>query len=109
MVIVDMNGEKANAVAAATQRDGGKAMAIQADLCQVANTTCMVEETVRAFGAVHILMASAGIFKAAPIEESTEELWDQHLDLDLRAVFFSIKAVTLIMKRQHYGRIITVS
>ena len=109
VVIVDMNGEKADAVAAAIRREGGKAMAIQADLCEVANTSRMVEETMAAFGAVHILMASAGIFKAAPIEDTTEELWDQHLDLDLRAVFFSIKAVTPVMKRQRYGRIITVS
>ena len=68
----------------------------------------MVAETLRAYGAVHILMASAGIFKATPIEETTEELWDRHLDLDLREGFLSIKAVTPVMKRQRYGRIITV-
>ena len=109
VVIVDMNGEKANAVAATINGEGGKAMAIQANLYEVANTQRMVEETVRAFGAAHILLASAGIFKSATIEDTTEELWDQHLDLDLRAVFFSIKAITPAMKRQRYGRIITVS
>ena len=109
VVIVDVNGEKADAVAAAINREGGTAKAIEADLYAVANTDRMVEETLRAFGAVHILLASAGIFKAAPIEETTEEIWDRHLDLDLRAVFFSIKAVTPVMKRQRYGRIITVS
>ena len=107
VVIVDMNGEKADAVAAAINREGGKAMAIQADLVDVANTDRMVEETVRAFGAVHILVASAGIFKAAAIEDTTEEIWDRHLDLDLRAVFFSIKAVTPIdekpaLRTDHY-------
>jgi len=109
VVIVDMNGEKAESVAATISREGGKAKSIQADLYDVANTDRMVEETLREFGAVHILLASAGIFKAASIENTTEELWDQHLDLDLRAVFFSIKAVTPTMKRQQYGRIITVS
>ena len=108
VAIVDMNGEKAEAVAASIRGEGGEAMAIQADLYQAANTDRMVAETLRAYGAVHILMASAGIFKATPIEETTEELWDRHLDLDLRAVFFSIKAVTPVMKRQRYGRIITV-
>jgi NAD(P)-dependent dehydrogenase (short-subunit alcohol dehydrogenase family) len=109
VVIVDINGEQAGAVAAAINREGGAAKSIQADLYDVANTDRMVEETMRAFGAVHILLASAGIFKAAPIEDTTEEIWDRHLDLDLRAVFFSIKAVTPAMKRQRYGRIITVS
>jgi len=109
VAVVDVNGERATAVADAIKRDGGKAIAIEADLYEAANTERMVEATLREFGAVHILMASAGIFKAAPIEETTEEIWDRHLDLDLRAVFFSIKAVTRVMKRQRYGRIITVS
>jgi NAD(P)-dependent dehydrogenase (short-subunit alcohol dehydrogenase family) len=109
VAIVDVNGDKANAVVNAIEREGGKAIAVHADLYDVAATERMVAETMRAFGAVHILLASAGIFKAANIENTTEELWDQHLDLDLRAVFFSIKAVTPIMKHQRYGRIITVS
>lgn len=109
VVVVDVNGPQAEAVAAAIRAAGGTAMAIEADLYKVANTERMVAETIKAYGAVHILMASAGIFKAAPIEETTEEIWDRHLDLDLRAVFFSIKAVVPAMKRQRYGRIITVS
>src|SRR3954465_2115214 len=109
VALVDVNPAKAKAVADAIKREGGIAISIEAYLYEVVNTDRMVEETVRAFGAVHILLASAGIFKAAPIEDTTEELWDQHLDLDLRAVFFSIKAVSAVMKRQQYGRIITVS
>jgi len=108
VAVVDMDGTRADAVVAKIRGLGGSAIAIEADLYEVANTQRMVDETLRAFGAVHILMASAGIYKAAPIEETTEEIWDRHLDLDLRSVFFSIKAVTPVMKRQRYGRIITV-
>lgn len=109
VVVVDRNQASAEAVVARIRESGGDALAIEADLYETVNTQRMVDATLRAYGAVHILMASAGIFKAAPIEETTEALWDQHLDLDLRAVFFSIKAVTPVMKRQRYGRIITVS
>jgi NAD(P)-dependent dehydrogenase (short-subunit alcohol dehydrogenase family) len=109
VAVVDVNGPKAQSIADTIVREGGAALAIQADLYQVSSTQRMVDETLAAFGRVDILFASAGIFKAASIEETTEELWDRHLDLDLRAVFFSIKAVTPAMKRQGYGRIITVS
>jgi len=109
VAIVDVNGKMASAVAEKISGSGNRAIAIQADLYQVSSTDRMVEETVRAFGTVDILFASAGIFKTASIEDTTEELWDQHLDLDLRAVFFSIKAVTPIMKKQKYGKIIMVS
>src|SRR3954469_3780321 len=97
--IVDVSGHKGKGVVDASRSEGGDAIAIQADLYDVANTDRMVAETMRAYGAVHILLASAGIFRAASIENTTEELWDAHLDLDLRSVFFSIKAVTPIMKR----------
>ncbi|MEP6678633.1 MAG: SDR family NAD(P)-dependent oxidoreductase, partial [Betaproteobacteria bacterium] len=80
---------------------GGRAMAIVADLYESANSQRMVDETLRAYGGVLILLASAGIFKASPIEETTE--WDRHVDLDLRAVFVSIKAVPPAMKRQRNG------
>ena len=109
LAIVDINGAAAKEVAARINGSGGSAIAVQADLYEVRNTERMVAETMQAFGAVHILFASAGIFKTASIEDTTEEIWDRHLDLDLRAVFFSIKAVTPVMKRQKYGRIITVS
>lgn len=109
IAIVDMNRVQAELVVARIRESGGQAFAIEADLYEIANTQRMVDETLAAYGSVDILMTSAGIFKAAPIEETTAELWDQHLNLDLRAVFFSIKAVTPVMKRQRYGRIITVS
>jgi NAD(P)-dependent dehydrogenase (short-subunit alcohol dehydrogenase family) len=108
LVVVDINGERAHAVAASIEAAGGRAIAVEADLYAVANTDRMVEQAIAAFGAVHILLASAGIFQTADIESTTEELWDRHLDLDLRSVFFSIKAVTPVMKRQRYGKIITV-
>ncbi|MEO5766423.1 MAG: SDR family NAD(P)-dependent oxidoreductase [Casimicrobiaceae bacterium] len=103
VVIVDIDAAKAATVAAKINDAGGGAMAIEADLYESANSQRMVDETLRAYGAVHILLASAGIFKASPIEETTEELWDRHLDLDLRAVFVKIKAVPPAMKRQRNG------
>ena len=109
VAIVDVNGETADQVAARINGSGGRAIAVQADLYEVRNTERMVAETKKAFGTVHILLTSAGIFKTASIEDTTEEIWDHHLDLYLRAVFFSVKAVTPMMKRQKYGRIITVS
>src|SRR5699024_9287807 len=79
VAIVDVNAERAHAVADGINRGGGQAKAIVANLYEVASTDRMVEETLRAFGAAHILLASAGIFRTADIEHTTEEIWDQHL------------------------------
>ena len=108
VAVIDLNGEAANRVVEKIKAKGGKAIAIQSDVIQVANIERAVAETVKAFSTIHILLAAAGMFKPSPIEDTTEEFWDRCLDLDLRSVFFTIKAVTPIMKRQKYGKIITI-
>src|SRR5258707_1052888 len=80
VAVVDKNPKTAPAVAARIEQAGGRAMAIVADLYQVANIERAVETTLRAFGRVDILVASAGIFDVASIEDTTEEIWDRHLN-----------------------------
>jgi NAD(P)-dependent dehydrogenase (short-subunit alcohol dehydrogenase family) len=107
--VVDKNPETAPAVAERIEQAGGKAIPIVADLYQVANIEKMVEKTLSTFGRVDILVASAGIFNVASIEDTTEDVWDRHLDLNLRSTFFCVRAVTPTMKKQKYGRIVTMS
>src|SRR5258708_5919968 len=109
VAVVDKNPETAPAVAKRIEQAGGKAIPIVADLYQVANIERAVETTLKAFGRIDILALSAGIFDVASIEDTTEEIWDRHLDLNLRATFFCVRAVTPTMKKQKYGRIITMS
>jgi NAD(P)-dependent dehydrogenase (short-subunit alcohol dehydrogenase family) len=109
VAVVDKNAETAPAVAAKIEKAGGKAIPIVADLYQVANIQGAVDTTMKAFGRVDILMTSAGIFNVASIEDTTEEIWDRHLDLNLRSTFFCVRAVAPIMKKQKYGRVITMS
>jgi NAD(P)-dependent dehydrogenase (short-subunit alcohol dehydrogenase family) len=109
IAIVDRNGKTAKAVAKRIEKLGRKAIAIECDLYQVANAERMVRETVAGLGGVDILVNSAGIFKVASIEDTTEEIWDQHLDINLKAIFFTSRAVTPIMKKQKFGRIISMS
>jgi NAD(P)-dependent dehydrogenase (short-subunit alcohol dehydrogenase family) len=109
IAVVDKNPETTPAVVRRIEAMGGRAIAVVTDLYQVANIDRMVETTLAAFGRVDILAANVGIFNAASIEETTEEIWDRHLDLNLKSMFFCVRAVTPTMKKQRYGRIITMS
>jgi NAD(P)-dependent dehydrogenase (short-subunit alcohol dehydrogenase family) len=109
VAIVDRNGKTARAVAKEVEKRGRKAFAITADLYDIPVIDRVVKQVTKKLGRIDILVNSAGIFNAAPIEETTEEMWDRHLDLNLKSVFFCVKAVTPIMKRQKYGRIINMS
>jgi NAD(P)-dependent dehydrogenase (short-subunit alcohol dehydrogenase family) len=109
IVLVDKNEATTPAVAARITDAGGKAVSVVADLYDLRAIDPMVETAMSAFGRVDILVNSAGIFNVASIEDTTEEIWDRHLDLNLKSMFFCARAVTPIMKRQKYGRIVNMS
>ena len=109
VAIVDKNGASARTVAKKVEMAGGKGLAIEVDLYQVSAIDRVVAEVLEKFGSADILVNSAGIFNVASIEETSEEIWDRHLDLNLKSLFFCCRAVTPIMKRQKYGRIINMS
>jgi NAD(P)-dependent dehydrogenase (short-subunit alcohol dehydrogenase family) len=97
------------AVAAAIASEGGRAVALAADCASVPEIEKMVSDVVAMFGRVDILVNSAGVFMPTSIEETTEEVWDRHVDLNLRGAFFASRAVVPHMKRQGGGKIINVS
>jgi len=55
------------------------------------------------------LVATAGIVRHFPIDELTEQNWDDVIAINLTGVYHSVKAVTPAMKAQKYGRIVLIS
>src|SRR5690606_20447680 len=83
--------EEARKVAADIESGGGRALAIQADNNDAAAVEAAVAEPLSAFGRLDILVNSAGIFRAAPLEELTLQDFDETLAVNLRAVFSATK------------------
>ncbi|WP_156857911.1 SDR family NAD(P)-dependent oxidoreductase [Oceanobacillus sp. AG] len=70
----------------------------------------VVDETVREFGKVHILVNNAGTAARVDLEEMTEELWHRDMDTNVKAAFLFTQAVVYPhMLEQRYGRIINIS
>ena len=88
----------------------GKAVALVADCTRQAQVGRMVEETVRHFRKIDILINSAG-FRGplVPVQEITEEEWDSVLAINLKAVFLCSKAVLKVMMTQKSGSIVSIS
>ena len=61
------------------------------------------------FGRVDILINNAGILIPGTIEETSDEIIDKTLDINVKGVLYAIRAVTPIMKAQKYGRIVNVA
>ncbi len=81
----------------------------QVDVTDSAATRAAVEETVREFGRIDILVTAAGIGEAGPVSMLDEETWDRVIDVNLKGTFLSIKAVLDTMIAQRSGSIITIA
>ncbi len=90
--------------------DGGEAMAIVADCTDDRQVNHMVDETVRQWGKIDILVNSAGLRgPLVAVPEITEEQWDAVLAVNLKAVFLCCKAVLKQMMKQKSGSIVSIS
>jgi 2-hydroxycyclohexanecarboxyl-CoA dehydrogenase len=59
-------------------------------------------------GTVSVLVINAGIFPIVPFEETTRELWDRTLAINLTGGFLCARRVLPHMREQHYGRIVAI-
>ncbi|MDR1389373.1 MAG: glucose 1-dehydrogenase [Treponema sp.] len=84
-------------------------IAVRCDVSKRSEIDNLVKKTVEAFGRVDILVNNAGILKNFSIEETTDELIDATIDINVKGALYAIRAVTPHMKKQKYGRIINVS
>jgi gluconate 5-dehydrogenase len=64
-----------------------------------------VADIVARHGRLDILVANAGMPSGAPLDDWTEERWDQVMGLNLRAAFFLAQAAARPMRERRHGRI----
>src|SRR6476659_5873268 len=72
----------ADRVVAEIAGNGGKAIAVQADLAKHGDVKRLFEETKKAFGRVDVLVNNAGIYEFAPIEEVTPDHYHKQFNLN---------------------------
>ena len=106
VAIVDNDEAAAQAVAASLPHD---AFAVQANLARVAECKRAVAAVLERTHTLHILINCAGIAPMVPIEEVTEEVWDDVMAVNLRALFFLCQAVAEPIAANGWGRIVNIS
>lgn len=108
-VIINYNNgeERAQSVVKGIIQNGGKAMAIQADISKVSEVKKLFEETITNCTHVDILINNAGVMINNPIINVTEEEFDKHFDINVKGTYFTCQEAMKYM--QSNGRIINFS
>jgi NAD(P)-dependent dehydrogenase (short-subunit alcohol dehydrogenase family) len=108
VVLVDRDGDEAEAVAKIICGTGRRALAIAADVADGAAVRAAVDVGVRAFGRLDVLVNNAGIHFARAIDEYTDEEIDRLLSVNLKGALHAVRAAVPHLRTSR-GSIVSVS
>jgi NAD(P)-dependent dehydrogenase (short-subunit alcohol dehydrogenase family) len=99
-------GEK---FAASLRADGAEALFVPCDVADVTACRAAVAATCEAFGQVDCLVNAAGLCTRGSLLDTTPELFDQHIGINLRGPFFLMQAVvSRLVERGVPGSIVNI-
>jgi NAD(P)-dependent dehydrogenase (short-subunit alcohol dehydrogenase family) len=108
-IVYSRNDENARRVVERILEAGGTAVAIKADCSRVPEIERMTAQAIGALGRIDILVNNAGVFRNVPIEQTSEAIWDEQLDLNLKGAFFCVKALVPEFRKNGGGKVINVT
>ncbi len=102
------SAEQAHAVAAEIASKGGKAIAVGADVGDLAAVKAMVEKVAGEFGRLDILVNNAGIAQRQRFTETTPEDWRRQIDTCLYGAIHCCHAAAPHLEKSGSGRIVSL-
>ena len=104
--------EGADKVVAEIKKEGGKAIAVKADVSKAGEVKQLFEETKRAFGKLDVLVNNAGVFRFAPLQDVTEDEFHREFNINVLGTLLATKealnhfngsgsVINLELRRQH--------
>ncbi|TBL75752.1 SDR family NAD(P)-dependent oxidoreductase [Paenibacillus thalictri] len=91
--------------------EGGRAIALQANVSRDTEVRGMVEAAVRQFGTVDLLVNNAGITRHIAFEDleaATEQIWDELYAVNVKGMYFCARAAAPYMRTSGQGAIVNI-
>jgi len=109
VVVNDINADNLQKLAKEIEAMGRKSLAIVADVSNKDEVYSMVDQVVKEFGRLDVMVANAGITHAKPFVDVTLEEWDRLFAINCKGVFLCDQAAAIQMIKQKSGKIINCS
>jgi len=87
----------------------GRAIAVKCDVSKRDEVENMFKTTVEEFGKVDMLVNNAGVGVGGSLLETTDEIWDRHMAVNLKGVFLCSQVAARYMVERRYGKIVNIS
>jgi len=108
LIIIDLNKSNAESTVNEIKAMGRKEISIVADVSSASEVDRIKKISFENFDKVDFLVNNAGISRYKSILDSTEEDWDQHVDIMAKGTFLMMKAFAGEMMKQKFGRIVNL-
>ena len=110
IAVNDIDLLSAEKTVSAIEHNGGRAIAVKADVSDPAAVDAMVERVIKELGGVHILVNNAGVPLRGPmLEEQTVECWDRAVAVILRGTYLCSRRAGKWMSVHKTGKILNIS
>jgi 3-oxoacyl-[acyl-carrier protein] reductase len=109
VMITDIDKAGLEQTAGEIGKTGGKISFHVCDISNRAQVDALIARTKKELGRLDILVNNAGLLLPGTIEETTDDIIDRTLAINVKGILYSIRAATPIMKEQKYGRIVSVA
>ena len=109
IAVNDIDLAAAEKTAESVRKLGRRAIAIKADVAEVAEVEAMVTRTIEELGGVDILVNSAGFSSGGTVLEEEIENWDRNINVMLRGAYLCSKYAGKWMAEHKSGKVINIS
>lgn len=103
------NREAAEKVKQIVEKQGRECLIYRVDMCQKDQVEKMVEDVIKNWGKLDILINNAGIWTYGEMGSMEEKIWKETMRVNLDGVFYACNTVVPYMKQRKRGGIINVS
>ncbi|MBT2131714.1 SDR family oxidoreductase [Aliiroseovarius lamellibrachiae] len=107
---VVLTARSAGQIGAIADAIGDNALAVTCDVSRFADVKAVIDAAVAKFGSVDVLINNAGVIEPiGPLIESDPDEWGHVIDVNLKGVYYGMRAVMPLMVAQGGGTVLTIS